>query len=173
MEQLKWFDRSFAYPADPRLLPSLLERLRGTPARLEEKLATLLPAALTERVADTWTIQENVGHLADLEPLWQGRLTDILAGASELRPTDLSNQATSQANHNTTPLADLLARFRQLRAQTVQRLDALQASDLDRSALHPRLHTPMRIPDLFLFVAEHDDHHLARITALARQLAAA
>ncbi|RZL14371.1 MAG: DinB family protein [Hymenobacter sp.] len=171
MEQLKWFDRSFTYPADPRLLPSLLERLMGTPARLEEKLATLLPAALTERVADTWTIQENVGHLADLEPLWQGRLTDILAGAPELRPTDLLNQATSQANHNTTPLAVILTRFRKMRAHTVQCLNALQANDLDRSARHPRLHTPMRIPDLFLFVAEHDDHHLARITALARQLA--
>jgi hypothetical protein len=36
------------------------------------------------------------------------------------------------------------------------------------SALHPRLKTPMRIIDLFLFVAEHDDHHLARITELAR-----
>lgn len=145
----------------------------GTPARLEEKLAVLLPPVLTERLADTWTIQENVGHLADLEPLWQGRLTDILAGAPELRPTDLLNQATSQANHNTTPLAALLAQFRQLRTHTMQRLNALQTSDLDRSARHPRLHTPMRIPDLFLFVAEHDDHHLARITALARQLAAA
>jgi hypothetical protein len=26
----------------------------------------------------------------------------------------------------------------------------------------------MRTMDLFLFVAEHDDHHLARITELAR-----
>lgn len=172
MDQLKWFDRTFATPADPRLLPALLERLAGTPARLEEKLAALAPAQLTGRVADSWTIQENAGHLADLEPLWQGRLMDILAGAPELRPTDLLNQATTQAHHNATPLLVLLARFRQLRAHTVQRLEALQAGDLDRSARHPRLQTPMRIPDLFLFVAEHDDHHLARISALARELTA-
>ena len=66
MEQLNCFERTFAYPADPRLLPTLLERLADTPARLEKKLAALAPAWLTKRVADTWTIQENVGHLADL-----------------------------------------------------------------------------------------------------------
>jgi len=37
-----------------------------------------------------------------------------------------------------------------------------------RFSLHPRLKTPMRTMDLFLFVADHDDHHLARITELAR-----
>ena len=35
-----------------------------------------------------------------------------------------------------------------------------------KSVLHPRLKTPMRTMDLFLFVVEHDDHHLARISEL-------
>jgi len=39
-----------------------------------------------------------------------------------------------------------------------------------KSSLHPRLNMPMRTMDLFLFVAEHDDHHLARITELAKML---
>jgi len=34
------------------------------------------------------------------------------------------------------------------------------------SALHPRLGTPLRLIDHALFVAEHDDHHLARIGGL-------
>ncbi len=38
-----------------------------------------------------------------------------------------------------------------------------------RSALHPRLGTPMRLIDLALFTAEHDDHHLAAITALRQR----
>ncbi|MBD2767425.1 DinB family protein [Hymenobacter sp. BT664] len=173
MEQLKWFARDFTHSADPRLLPSLLERLLGTPARLEEKLAAIAPPWLTARVAGTWTIQENVGHLADLEPLWLGRLEDIVAGEAELRPADLNNQATTQANHNATSLPELLQRFRQQRTHTVRRLSELDAEVLDRSALHPRMRTPMRPVDLFLFVAEHDDHHLARISELARQLALA
>ena len=34
--------------------------------------------------------------------------------------------------------------------------------------LDPRLRTPMRLIDLGFFVAEHDDHHLARITELLK-----
>jgi hypothetical protein len=39
-----------------------------------------------------------------------------------------------------------------------------------KSSFHPRLKKPMRIVDLFLFVAEHDDHHLARIAELVKIL---
>jgi hypothetical protein len=38
-----------------------------------------------------------------------------------------------------------------------------------RTALHPRLGTPMRLLDHVLFIAEHDDHHLARISWLLRR----
>lgn len=171
MNQLKWFEREFAYPTDLRILPSLLERLQGTPARLEEKLAGITPEWLKTRLDGTWTIQENVGHLADLEPLWLGRLEDIVNNEAELRPTDLNNEATTLANHNAKPLPTLLERFRQQRLHTVQRLQEVDEAVLNRSALHPRMRTPMRPTDLFLFVAEHDDHHLARISELARQLA--
>jgi hypothetical protein len=34
--------------------------------------------------------------------------------------------------------------------------------------VHPRLQQPMRVVDMAFFVAEHDDHHLARMTQLAR-----
>jgi uncharacterized damage-inducible protein DinB len=94
-----------------------------------------------------------------------------VAGAAELRPTDLSNAATTRANHNATPLPALLDLFRRQRGRTVQRLQDLDEAVLHHAARHPRLGTPMRPTDLFLFVAEHDDHHLARISALARQLA--
>lgn len=40
--------------------------------------------------------------------------------------------------------------------------------DLEKSAIHPRLGTPMKLIDLAFFVAEHDDHHLAQITALIK-----
>jgi hypothetical protein len=46
----------------------------------------------------------------------------------------------------------------------------IDASQLEQFGLHPRLKTPMRISDIFLFVAEHDDHHLARMSAIARHL---
>lgn len=168
MKQVKWFDRDFAYKPRQNLLPSILERLAGTPGRLEEKLASMPAEVLTRRVDATWSIKENVGHLTDCEPLWQGRLEDILTGKTELRPTDLQNSKTFLANHNATLTDELIAGFRHARAQTVQLIAALDEKDVLKSALHPRLKSPMRALDLALFVVEHDDHHLARMSELGR-----
>ena len=119
---------------------------------------------------NTWSIKENIGHLTDLEPLWQGRLEDIVKGEKELKPADLLNRKTDEANHNSKSLLGLLNDFRQTRAHTISMLEKLDEKTIFRSALHPRLKTPMRTMDLFLFVAEHDDHHLARITELIKLL---
>jgi len=39
---------------------------------------------------------------------------------------------------------------------------------MTQTLLHPRLRTPMRLLDHLHFVAEHDDHHLAKIRELMR-----
>jgi uncharacterized damage-inducible protein DinB len=168
MQQVNWFDRKFEFSATENIMPSLIERLEGTPVRLREKMRKIDPAFYTVKPGGKWSMLEHIGHLADLEPLWQGRLDDILQGQRELRPTDLANTKTTEANHNSKPLAELLDVFEQLRKITLARLNDLKDEDVFRSALHPRLKTPMRTIDLFTFVAEHDDHHLATITAIAR-----
>jgi uncharacterized damage-inducible protein DinB len=168
MEQVKWFERKFDFSASQNIFPPILERLAGTPVRLEQKLNTFPTDILTIRIDNTWTINENVGHLTDLETLWQGRLEDILNNKTELRPTDLQNTRTTQANHDATSIEKLLSDFKEVREQTLIMLESLTEEQVFKSALHPRLKTPMRTMDLFLFVAEHDDHHLARITELAK-----
>jgi uncharacterized damage-inducible protein DinB len=168
MESVKWFEREFDFTSTQNFFPSVMERLAGTPARLEEKIALQPAELLTTRINGSWTIKENIGHLTDLEPLWQGRLDDILTGQTELRPTDLQNTKTSEANHDALPVDVLLKNFRQIRNQTMALLEKVDEKQVFQSALHPRLKTPMRTIDLFLFVAEHDDHHLARITQLLR-----
>ena len=163
-----WFERKFALGIPKDAFPDLLERIRGTPARLEERVRVLDRAALTRRSGDAWSIQENVGHLGDLELLWAGRLGDFLEGRDTLRPADLKNTKTHDARHNDASIESLLLTFRRERFATLERLEALGASDLDRTALHPRLRQPMSIVDHFFFVAEHDDHHLAAIGELIR-----
>ncbi len=170
MKQVEWFKREFDFSFEQNIFPSILERLSGTPARLEQKLYSLPAETLVLRINNTWTVKENVGHLTDLETLWQGRLEDILDGQPELRPTDLQNTRTTQANHDETATEKLLGEFRQAREQTLHMLGPLSEEQIFKSALHPRLKTPMRTIDLFLFVAEHDDHHLARITELVKLL---
>jgi len=62
----------------------------------------------------------------------------------------------------------LVAEFNQALQHTLRLIENIDETLIFKSALHPRLKTPMRTMDLFLFVAEHDDHHLARITEIAR-----
>lgn len=170
MKRTKWFERKFDFGSEQNIFPSIIERLEGTPLRLEHKLRAMPTTWLTQRIDESWTIKENAGHLTDLEPLWQRRLEDIINGAVELSPTDLQNTQTTLAGHNETPLDELLASFRQTRERTIASLLKIDEETVFASALHPRLKTPMRTMDLFLFVAEHDDHHLARISELARMI---
>lgn len=162
----RWFERKFELGLPPEAIPEIVERLRGTPARLQERLQESPHGLLVERYEGKWSIQENAGHLLDIEPLWAGRLDDLLAGASELRSWDLTNRKTDEANHNSRPSGEILAAFRRARKNIVTRLEELDDARLAATALHPRLRQPMTVVDLFFFVAEHDDHHLARITRI-------
>ena len=166
MKQVKWFDRRFDFSFDQNIFPSVLERLRGTSIRLAHKVSKIPEEYLTVKPKNTWSIKENIGHLIDLEPLWQGRLQDILQGEKELRPADLLNTKTDSANHNDRDVNDLVRDFGEMRDATLVDLEALNEVDIYRFALHPRLKKPMRTMDLFLFVADHDDHHLMRITEI-------
>ena len=56
--------------------------------------------------------------------------------------------------------------FASQRSMLVAALRVVAEPDLERSARHPRLGTAMRIVDLAFFVAEHDDHHMARMREL-------
>lgn len=166
--QRRWFDRRFALGLPPDALPDIIRRLRATPARLDELTQSLPTSRLTQRVGEAWSIQENVGHLLDLESIWIGRLHDLLQHAPELRAADLENRRTWEANHNVATLATLLTAFRSERMAFVERLEALTDAQLVASSLHPRLKEPMTVTDHCFFVAEHDDHHLARIAVLRR-----
>jgi uncharacterized damage-inducible protein DinB len=166
---LRWTDRHFTFNLPEELFPVVVERLRGTPARIEDKVRDLSPTTLTRHDGDAWSIQEHVGHLLDLDELHDGRLDDFLAGATVLRAADMGNRKTHEAGHNERPLADLLAAFRRERERFVARLDAWDLGLVSLTALHPRLNQPMRVIDMAFFTAEHDDHHLARMTALARR----
>jgi hypothetical protein len=161
-----WIDRQFDFVLPVEMYPNILERLRGTPARLEEKVRGLAHVVLTRKADDKWSIQEQVGHLGDVEELWHGRIDDYLKGLTELRPADITNRITSHKDHNADQIAHLLRHFRAERTCLVERLETFGVEGGGQSAHHPRLNKPMRVIDLAYFIAEHDDHHLASITGL-------
>jgi uncharacterized damage-inducible protein DinB len=168
-ERIPWTERTFNFDFPVALHHEILERIRGTPARVENLVRDLPTEILTRRAGDTWSIQENVGHLLNVEDLWSARLDDYDNEEETLRPADMSNRRTHQANHNAQSIEQILSGFRRERAAFVERLERLAPHRFGQTAMHPRLDRPMRIVDMMLFVAEHDDYHLARITQLTRQ----
>lgn len=170
VQQIRWTERTFDFNFPLGIFPCILERLRGTPERVEELVRTLPAHILTQRVDNRWSIQEHVGHLFDLDALHDGRLDDYQAGVKVLRAADMTNRKTFEANHNAKPIQDILKSFRSSRMHFVHRLEALDEEKLSQTSNHPRLQMSMRVVDMAFFVAEHDDHHLARMSQLAKTL---
>jgi uncharacterized damage-inducible protein DinB len=171
MKKTPWFERKFPAIEDNGLLPTILERLDGTAARLTDKMKRI-NSHLTHSKEGEWSIKKEIGHLIDLEPLWLERAQQILKGEGKLLVADLTNQKTHDANHDNFSVVALIKKFKSERQKLVQILQNITENDLGKAAIHPRLGTPMRMIDLAFFVAEHDDHHLAQITHLATDLSA-
>ena len=166
MQRIKWTDRRFSFDFPAGIYPEMIERVRGTPARLEDLLAGLSAETLTAQVDGRWSMQENAGHLLDLESLVSQRVDEYLAGSTTLHAADMSNRKTYEASHNDVPVASILTAFRIARHGLIDRLETLDADLFAHSALHPRLNVQMRLVDMLFFQAEHDDYHLARISEL-------
>jgi hypothetical protein len=166
VNRIKWTERSFDFSFPTGLYPEMIERLRGVPARLDEHCRDVPAATLTFRKDDRWSIQENAGHLLDLESLVQQRIDGYISGSQVLHAADMSNRKTYEASHNDVSIATILRTFRSERTKTVELLSQLDAEMFGRVALHPRLNLNMRLVDMLFFQAEHDDYHLTRIAEL-------
>jgi uncharacterized damage-inducible protein DinB len=164
-----WFERSFDFSFPVELYPNISARLRGTPARIDEILHDRSRETLTAKDLQKWSAQEHAGHLLNLEPLWLARVEDYVKESEHLTVTDLQNRKTDEANYNSWPLERILSEFRAQRMNLLNRIDELDPTRFARAIPHPRLKTPMRLADHLYFVAEHDDHHLARIWELVSE----
>jgi len=165
MRRTNWFDRTFPIIEDNGVLPGIIERLEGTPVRLTEKVSKLTDD-FSSGLDDKWSVKKEIGHLIDLEPLWYERLLQVLTDNPNMKPADLTNRKTHETPHDAKSFETLIADFKNERQKLIAKLRSLKEADLNKTSIHPRLGTPMKVIDLAWFVAEHDDHHMAQMTAL-------
>ena len=169
IDRTEWIKRQFTFELPLGMYGNVVERVRGTPARLEDLTRGLPPEILTRRDGDKWSIQEQAGHLLDCGELEMKRLDEFEAERDTLTAADMTNRQTHEANHNANSIENILSEFRKERSAFVARLDSYDEEFVSRTALHPRLKAKIRVIDLVFFIAEHDDHHLARISELRRK----
>lgn len=158
-----WLNQKFNFDFPAALYPNVLARVRGTPARLGDAVEGLSWEDLVRKRNGKWSIQENVGHLLDVEGLFWRRLQEYVIGSESLTAASYKNL---ELKHNERQIGTILTEFRSARARQVALLIGLRPDDFARTAWHPRLKISMRLVDHLLFVSEHDDHHLARIWEL-------
>ena len=168
MRPVPWSERELAFGRETAELPVLLERIRGTPARIMELVAHTAPERLALRRQGSWSVQEHIAHLLVLQDRLEQRLDDFAACRSVLCTIDLADQGSLLRGHGKRPLGDLIEEFRLKRLYFVDRVLALDDMAMAHRAAHPCRTLSMGLADQVFFVAEHDDHHLAVMRHLAQ-----
>jgi hypothetical protein len=160
-----WAQRKFAFVHPPWMLADFVERLRGALPRVDALLIGVDDRLAQAHLEGKWSIAQNIGHLSDVEELWQERL-DALRNKKKAYTPAIGSRFQKLANrHQDRPVIETLREFGSRRARLVQAL----SHDLElqqTSAFHEWLQVPMRLVDCAQFYAEHDDHHLHRIRQL-------
>jgi len=169
---MKWIERKFKFDFPADIYPELIERLNSTPDRLKTLLSDVSREILTKKSSQNWSIQENAGHLITVENLFLGRLDDYEAGLAELRPAKINGSRTDDAAYNNWRIEKILSEFEFKRTHYITRLKNHKAEFFKKVSWHPRLAKPMRVCDMLYFQAEHDDHHIRKITDLKVMLSA-
>ncbi|MEJ0033210.1 MAG: DinB family protein [Bacteroidota bacterium] len=141
------------------LLPFHLERLEGTIYRIEHKVKGVNDKVLSEKYNDKWSIKQNIGHLAEVDQVGNRRVDEMLAGIPVLSPAVFEPQ-----DYNQWPIEEVVSFFRKIRLANISKYRGLSDIHLTKASLHPRLKVMMTPVDLSLFDAEHDDHHLLKIS---------
>jgi len=161
MEKLQWFERVFTFGLPKKMLPFYIERLEGTVPRIEAKVKYVPEEILSNKLNNKWSVKENIGHLAEVDEVANKRIDQMIAGISQLSPAVFEPKP-----YHELPIQEVINFFREARSKNIKRYRELSPSDLEKTALHPRLKVMMSPVDLAWFDAEHDDHHMVRISEI-------
>jgi uncharacterized damage-inducible protein DinB len=166
-----WAERRFIFGHPPWMLADFIERLRGTVPRLEALVLDVNDADAYRQVEGKWSIAQNIGHLSDVEELWQERLDDLKQGKQTYAPAVAARFQELAKRHQASPIKEIIRELKDRRSLLVAELAKASPELQQASAFHERLQVPMRLVDCAQFYSEHDDHHLLRIRRLRSMLA--
>jgi len=158
--QTSWTERKFEFNQPIGVFPITVERLRGTPIRLQAMLTNATDENLTQKVGDKWSLIEQVNHLCNCEEIWLGRVRDILDHK------EIFERRTLKTDLQSEQIETLLRNFSAARHKLISLVENMDEQTASLTINHPRLQRPIRLMDTLFSTAEHDDHHLAKIREL-------
>jgi hypothetical protein len=154
--------------ADPRhLTPADVARLlEATGAEIEAEVRALPAELATWHPADgEWCVNEVIGHVVEAERRgFAGRIRQILA-VDEPRLIEWDPPQVARDRHDCDrPVADMLAEFVGLRADSVALTRGLKAADLKRGGEHPHVGY-LTVNDVIHEWIYHDRNHFRQLLA--------
>jgi hypothetical protein len=158
-KRLDWFERNLVFGHRVEMLPFFLERLEGTICRIESKVLGGGEKILSEKYDGKWSVKQNIGHLLEVDEISAKRIDEMLNGTPLLSPAVFEPK-----DYNPFPVREVIDMFKKQRQANLARYRSLNESELTKSSTHPRLKVKMTPVDLAWFDAEHDDHHLLKIS---------
>ena len=166
LDRPSWAERKFSFVHPAWMLADFIERLRGTAPRLKALVLDLNDDDAHRQVEGKWSIAQNIGHLSDVEELWQERLDDLKKGNKTYSPAVGARFQELAKRHQASPVNAIIRELKDRRSRLVDALASASPELQQASAFHERLQVSMRLVDCAQFYAEHDDHHLLRIRTL-------
>jgi hypothetical protein len=159
IKTIDWFERTFTFGTPKEMLPFLLERLEGSIYRIEAKVKGVNDNVLSEKYNGKWSVKQNIGHLAEIDLISNHRIDEMRAGAEQISPAVFEPK-----DYNPWPIEKVIALFREARLSNLDKYKTISETDLAKASIHPRLKQKMTPVDLALFDAEHDDHHILKMS---------
>lgn len=118
-----------------------------------------------------WSIQEILGHLADIEIVYGYRIRQMIADEKPvIAPIDQDDWAAHLGYLEAAP-AELVAQYSLNRHHNLRLLRRLKPEDLARSAYHPEIKANVNLEDMVARLAKHDANHIGQIERLKNETA--
>jgi uncharacterized damage-inducible protein DinB len=138
---------------------SLIEALRGQEADVRALLGGLTDEQAGYRYAEgKWTLRTVVGHVADLERVWQYRLLRIARGDAPAFTGYDRDAFAANSPHDRMPMADVLRDYSAVRESTLTLLAHLSAEAiLRRGEFNGH---PLSARAAAYIIAGHERHHM-------------
>jgi uncharacterized damage-inducible protein DinB len=141
-----------------------IDELAAFPAALKAQLQGLSDAALRFQPSpDSWSIVEIVGHMADVDAIWPGRVRQMLS-TDNPQLARVDNSIVRQRDYQNKQLSFLLITLAERRAEFVELLRVLRPAQLERTGQHPTS-GPITVADAVATLADHDHRHHEQIAA--------
>lgn len=134
-------------------------KLAGFPTRIETLVAPLSAAQLGVRPHDTeWSIREHIGHLIDIDRVYQVRIALIRAHEYQPFATFSIDGIHRQGNYQAQSINTLMASLCATRHETVRVLRDMTASEFMRIGLDSYF-GEITLARLIEILANHEDEH--------------